>query len=81
MPPAETIATPLARPATSTGIELFAMLALPSWPLRLRPQHFRPPAVVTAQVCEAPAEIEATPLVRPVTSTGVGLFAVLPLPS
>ena len=81
MPPAETEVAPLPRPTTSTGVRLFALLALPSWPFMFRPQHFTAPAVVTAHVCVPPAETMATPLVSPVTSTGVALFAVVPLPS
>jgi hypothetical protein len=37
--------------------------------------------VVSAHVCQTPAEIAATPLVNPVTSTGVLLFVVMLFPS
>jgi hypothetical protein len=47
----------------------------------LLPQHFTPPALVSAQVWPPPAVIAVTPLARPVTSTGVLLSVVVPLPS
>ena len=47
--PADTSATPVAIPYTSPGIG-DSPIRVPSWPAALAPQHFRPPAVVTAQV-------------------------------
>ncbi len=47
----------------------------------LAPQHLTPPEVVSAHVWSAPAEIAATPLVNPITSTGTQLVVEVPLPS
>src|SRR3990172_345410 len=38
-PPVATATTPLARPATSTGVVRFVIVPSPSWPLVLYPQH------------------------------------------
>src|SRR5437588_11567137 len=57
------------------------MVPSPSSPTALLPQHFTPPPVVRAQVWEVPAEMAATPEVRPETSTGVVLSVVVPFPS
>lgn len=58
------------------------VLPSPSWPSPFAPQHLSPPAVVTAQVCCSPADTEATPLVRPTTSTGAGSeYVKAPLPN
>ena len=73
--------TPLVRPVTSTGTSDWVLVPLPSWPLRLLPQHLTPPLVVRAQVWLSPAAIAATPLVRPVTSTGDNEAVVELLPS
>ena len=51
----------------------------PSWPKSLSPQHLTPPALVSAQVWPSPAAIAVTPLVRPVTSTGVVLVGRRPV--
>ncbi len=73
--------TPLVRPTTSTGVRRGVMIVpSPSSPWELTPQHMRPPTLM-AQVCSAPAETAATPLVRPVTFTGVVRPAVVPSPS
>ena len=48
--PAEMAETPVLMPKTSTGARVSLLLALPSWPKWLSPQHFAPPAVVTAHV-------------------------------
>jgi hypothetical protein len=47
----------------------------------LYPQHFIAPALVMAQVCDAPAAIATTPLVSPCTSTGTALETSVLLPS
>src|ERR1700694_199971 len=70
-PPAETAATPLVRPDTSTGVLPLVLVPSPSAPLPLLPQHFTPPPApgacswVTAQVCCAPA------LMLPIPSSGM----------
>src|SRR5438093_8244302 len=76
-------ATALERPVTVTGVGLAVVVPSPSWTLPLFPQHFTLPPVVMAQVWTEPkpAEIAATPLERPVTSTGVELGVVVPSPS
>lgn len=51
---------------------LDAVPPLPSRPLLPSPQHIAAPAVVTAQVWLPPAVMLATPLVSPLTATGVG---------
>src|ERR1700694_5798718 len=79
--PAEMAATPLVRPVTSPGSGLFAIVAFPSWPEPLEPQHLTPPPVVRAQVWPTPAETEGTALVTPDTSTGFELSVVVPSPS
>ena len=61
-PPAETSATPLVSPVTSTGVARFVVVPSPSWARKLSPQHLRPPAGVTAHVWSRPAEMAATPL-------------------
>jgi hypothetical protein len=43
----------------------------PNWPFELPPQHFTPPSDVSAHECELPDETADTPLVNPVTFTGV----------
>ena len=68
---AEMAATPLVSPETSTGTSDSVVVPLPSWPTSFRPQHFTPPAVVSAQAWLVLAEIATTPLVSPETSTGV----------
>ena len=40
-----------------------------------------PPALINAHVCPSPELIAVTPLLNPLTSTGVGESVVLPLPS
>src|SRR5258706_502461 len=47
------------------------MVPSPSCPWSFDPQHSTPLPVVSAQVWEPPAEIAATPLSSPATSTGV----------
>src|SRR5207247_1986494 len=73
--------TPELRPITSIGVAPFVLAPSPSWPYRLYPQHFRPPLLVMAQVCKAPAATTATSEVRPITSTGVALSIVVPSPN
>jgi hypothetical protein len=63
--------TPLVRPRTWTGVERLVVLPSPSWPFSLPPQHIAAPAVVTAHVWFAPAEMAAMPLDKPTTSMGV----------
>ena len=53
--PAETAATPLVSPTTSTCLVRFGSVPSPNRPAFL-PQHLRPPAVVRAHVCSRPAE-------------------------
>jgi hypothetical protein len=79
--PAEIAATPELRPETPTGVELFVVVALPSWPVLLLPQHLAPWPVVTAQVKRPRAEMAATPELRPETLTGTALEVVVPFPS
>ena len=79
--PAEIAVTPLARPATSTGVPLSIVEPFPSWPPPLNPQHLTPPALVRAQVWVLPAAIAVTPMARPARSTGVALPIVEPFPS
>ena len=62
--PAVMAATPLARPDTLTGVRRSVVELSPSWPEPLSPQHFTPPAVVSAQVCSSPAAMAATPLIN-----------------
>ena len=45
------------------------------------PQHLTPPAFVSAQVCVSPAAIAFTPLVNPVTLTGVSRCVCVLSPS
>src|SRR3990172_3395000 len=66
--PAARAATPLSSPTTSTGAVLTTpspLAPFPNWPISLFPQHFTPPAEVTAQVWVAPAAIAVTPLSTP----------------
>src|SRR5437764_14580026 len=62
-----------------TGVELSVPVPLPSWPERLRPQHFTVPFERRAQVWISP-ESMATASVRPVTETGLALGVVEPSP-
>ena len=79
-PPAEIDSTPLVLRYTLVGVFRFAVLPLPSSPEPLLPQHFAPPAVVTAQVWLYPAEIDPT-LLSPDTLTGCLRDLVVPSPS
>jgi hypothetical protein len=45
------------------------------------PQHLTPPLLVKAQVCSYPAEMAATPLLNPTTSTGVKRVVVVLSPN
>src|SRR5581483_787442 len=76
-------ATPEPSPLTSTGTELdcHGGAPSPSSPKTLLPQHFTPPALVSAQVCTSPAPTAATPEPSPPTSTGVVLPVVVLFPS
>src|SRR6266700_2553101 len=69
------------RPLTSTGVLLSVFVPLPSWPRTLYPQHFAPPVEVMAQDSTPPAATPATPLERPLTSTGTELVVFVPFPS
>ncbi len=80
--PAVRLMTPEVSDGTSTGVELFTIVPLPSCPKELLPQHFTPPALVNAQVWAPPKAKARTPLVSPVTSAGDELAgALVPLPS
>ncbi len=79
--PAVIAATPLDRPVTGTAVALLVVLPLPSWPFPLLPQHWTPPALLIAQAWVVPTVTARTPLVRPVTFTGVALVVVVPSPS
>src|SRR5687768_3239872 len=48
--------------------------------LLFNPQHLTSAPAISAQLC-APAAMAVTPLPRPITSTGVLLSVVVPLPS
>jgi hypothetical protein len=61
----------IARPLTSTGASVSAFDPSPSSP---SPQHLTQPALVSAHVWPPPPLIAVTPLVRPLTSTGVGMI-------
>jgi hypothetical protein len=76
VPPVATDFTPDASPDTRTGVRL---LGVP-FPGE-RPQHFRPPVVITAQLRLPPAETAATFEDNPATATGVELDVTLPVPS
>ena len=67
-------------PVTETGVALSVVVPLPSWPLKLRPQHCTPPPLRTAQLWLLPAAT-ATAEVTPTAVTGRALFTVEPLPS
>ena len=43
-------ATPPAKPLTATGTRLLVVELFPSWPVEFQPQHWTPPAAVSAQV-------------------------------
>ena len=68
-------------PTTSTGTVRSMVLPSPSSPNRLKPQHLTSPAVVSAQVWRPPTAMAATPLVSPVTSTGLLRCVVVPSPT
>ena len=50
-PPLEILIIPEVSPLTFTGVFEVVLLALPSWPKLLYPQHLTAPAVVKAHVC------------------------------
>jgi len=66
-------------PDTATGIELLAVVPLPSWPHLLNPQQYATPLVVRPQL-PWPA-LTVPKLNPPETGTGVLEFVVVPLPS
>src|ERR1700733_14028675 len=68
--PTEMAVTPLVRPVTCTGTELFVVESFPSKPASLSPQHSTPPAPVTAQAAP-PKLLVVTPLGSLTTSTGI----------
>src|SRR5215210_6575416 len=78
---AATEAAPLANPETPTRVKRGYFVPSPSWPLRLAPQHFSAPAVVSAHVCFPPAATAAMPLVSPAASTGAVRTPDVPSPS
>src|SRR4051794_14941946 len=73
--------TPLESPLTSTGVELLVVVPSPSAPRPFQPQHLTAPAPVSAHASSSPALIATTPASSPLTSTGVELSVVVPLPS
>src|SRR5580658_9543038 len=76
-----TAATPEDSPVTPTGVSLLAVEALPSWPSESYPQHWTPPDVVSAQVCELPAARATTGVLSVVAATGTLLLLCDPFPS
>src|SRR4051812_17517062 len=73
--------TPLDKLLTLTGRLLPSWLVSPNCPFMFSPQHLTAPPSVNAQVWSKPAETALTPLVRPITSTGVDLLLKDPSPS
>jgi hypothetical protein len=73
--------TPLLSPLTFTGILLSVYVPFPSWPSLFIPQHLTAPPLVTAQVWAYPAAMALTPLLNPLTFTGVLLSVFVPFPS
>ena len=67
-------------PVIATGMELFVVEPLPSWPELFSPQQYVTPISVQAHVWLPPATTKIN--VRPLkTGTGTVLFVVVPLPS
>ena len=60
--PAATAATPLVEPRDIRGVDRPCACRRPVGHSRLQPQHFSPPAVVSAQVCALPAVTAETPV-------------------
>src|SRR3954469_7136252 len=79
--PALRAVTPLVMPLTSTGVMRLFVVPSPSSATTLLPQHLTPPLVVSAHVWSPPALTAATPLVMPLTSTGVERLVVVASPS
>src|SRR5262249_11393703 len=79
-PPAEMAATE-GRPERSAGVSLAVFVPMPSCPYLLSPQHWTVPAFVNAHVCTPRAEPFATPELRPDTSRGMDVLAIVPSPS
>src|SRR5436190_779052 len=73
--------TPLVNPLTSTGIVRSIDVPSPSRPDPLTPQHFTPPVLVSSHVWNTPPASPVTPLVNPLTSTGVVRSVELVVPS
>ena len=69
------------RADTSTGVSLFSVFPLPSWPEALAPQHFSVPLSKSAQEVSLLAAMETTPASSPATSTGELESAVVPFPN
>jgi hypothetical protein len=67
-------------PETATGTLVESVAPLPSSPLPLKPQQYAAPAVVSAQLWRAPAEI-APKFRAPATATGNELLVFDPLPN
>src|SRR5262245_10627502 len=72
--------TPLDRPTTSTGALRPLFVPSPSIPRELKPQHFTPPPLVSAQVW-FPWDEMAVTLDSPVTRNGSKLLSKVPSPS
>src|SRR4051794_2810416 len=79
--PTTTAVTPEDNPVTFTGTNDSEVDELPSSPLSFLPQHFTPPADVTAHACVVAAAMATTPDDSPETSTGTDELAVELLPS
>ena len=69
------------KPETTTGVDEFAGLLLPSCPTSFRPQQRTDPDANSAHACHL-LESTATAVLIPLTGTGVAMFAPdVPLPS
>ena len=61
----------LPRSVIGSGVLRSSVVPSPSWPQSLRAQHKTPSASVSAQVWPTPVEMAVTPLLKPVTATGI----------
>ena len=66
---------------TSAGVDLSVVLLMPNYPRLFLPQHLRDDGTTIAQACTPPAATNRTLLPREVTSVGVFLSVVVPMPS
>src|SRR5439155_22999958 len=76
-------ATALARPVTTTGVDVLVVVPLPNWPKALAPQHLAVPFPSNAHEWLPPAPI-ATAVGRaakPLSATGVDAFVVVMFPN